>query len=254
MDLELTGKSVLITGGSRGIGRACAEIFAMEGCHLHLAARGEEDLLVTKNTLSSRYKGEVHVHAVDLSQSGDIEKLVDACVDIDVLINNAGAIPRGDLWDIEDETWKQAWELKVFGYIRLCRRYYPRMKERGRGVIINIIGAAGERPMVNYISGGMANASLMAFTKALGAHGMMTGVRVVGVNPGLIKTERLVKQLKIAAEKRFNNADRWPELMPTQPPPGDPQDVAYVVGFLASSKARYITGAIVTVDGGITKL
>jgi NAD(P)-dependent dehydrogenase (short-subunit alcohol dehydrogenase family) len=122
----------------------------------------------------------------------------------------------------------------------------------GKGVIVNIIGAAGERPRVEYIAGGAGNAALMAFTRALGARSMKDGIRVVAVNPGLIKTERLETLLKSVAQSRFNDPERWPELIPKDPPPGEPQDVAKLVAFLVSDCAKYITGTIVTVDGGVS--
>jgi hypothetical protein len=254
MDLKLQGKIALITGASRGIGRACAEVLAAEGCALHLAARSEEDLQLAKQQLEAKYDVPVSIYPVDLSRGDDARSLALACPQVDILINNAGAIPRGDLWKIEEQNWREAWDLKVFGYINLCRAVYPQMKERNCGVIINIIGAAGERPGKDYIAGGAANAALMAFTRALGARSFNDGIRVVGVNPGLIKTARLENLLKSFARKRFNDEARWKELLPKEPPPGEPADVANLVAFLASDCARYITGTIVTIDGGITAL
>ncbi len=252
MDLKLRGKIALITGASRGIGRACAEFLAAEGCALHLAARSEEDLQLAKQQLEAEYDVPVSVYPVDLSRGADARSLALACPQIEILINNAGAIPRGDLWQIEESNWREAWDLKVFGYINLCRAVYPQMKERRSGVIINIIGAAGERPGKDYIAGGAANAALMAFTRALGARSFNDGIRVVGVNPGLIKTARLETLLKSLARKKFNDETCWKEFLPKEPPPGEPSDVANLVTFLASDCARYITGTIVTVDGGVT--
>jgi NAD(P)-dependent dehydrogenase (short-subunit alcohol dehydrogenase family) len=252
MDLHLRSKVALITGGSRGIGRACAEILASEGCTLHLAARDEAILRQTKEVIASRYDVTVIIHPVDLSQGDEARALGDACAESDILVNNAGAIPRGDLWRIEEPHWREAWDLKVFGYINLCRALYTHMRSRGKGVIVNIIGAAGERPQNDYIAGGTGNAALMAFTKALGARSLRDGIRVVGVNPGLIKTERLEKLLQGLAQARFSDAGRWQELMPKDPPPGEPSDVANLVAFLVSDCAKQITGTVVTVDGGYT--
>jgi NAD(P)-dependent dehydrogenase (short-subunit alcohol dehydrogenase family) len=128
------------------------------------------------------------------------------------------------------------------------------MKTRQKGVIVNIIGAAGERPRGDYIAGSAGNAALMAFTRALGARSLKDGIRVVAVNPGLIKTERLEALLKSIAQSKFNDPKRWPELMPRDPPPGEPQDVAKLVAFLASDCAQYITGTVVTIDGGFAAL
>jgi NAD(P)-dependent dehydrogenase (short-subunit alcohol dehydrogenase family) len=250
MDLHLRGKVALITGGSRGIGRACAEILASEGCTLHLAARDEAALRQAKEMLEASFSVSVAVHLADLSRGDEARALGEACGESDILVNNAGAIPGGDLWHIEEPQWREAWDLKVFGYINLCRAVYARMRSRGRGVIVNIIGAAGERPRHDYIAGGAGNAALMVFTKTLGARSMRDGIRVVGVNPGLIKTERLEKLLQGLAQARFNDPGRWQELMPKDPPPGEPSDVANLVAFLVSDCAKHITGTVVTVDGG----
>jgi hypothetical protein len=252
MELHLKGKTVLITGASKGIGRACAMMLAAEGCNLHLAARGEEALRQTKEMIKSQHEVLVTLHAVDLSQGDAARGLADACPEIDVLVNNAGAIPRGDLWLIEEPQWRQAWDLKVFGYINLCRAVYARMRQRGKGVIINIIGAAGERPHLEYVAGGAGNAALMAFTRALGARSLRDGIRVMAINPGLIKTERLERLLRSGAQKRWGDPQRWLELLPKDPPPGEPEDIASFVAFLASERARFATGTVVTVDGGFT--
>ncbi|MDA8139323.1 MAG: short-chain dehydrogenase/reductase [Desulfobacteraceae bacterium] len=250
MDLNLKGKKVLITGGSKGIGRACAELLAAEGCTLHLAARGEEALRQTKETIASQYQTTIALHAIDLTKGDSARALATACTEIDILINNAGAIPRGDLWQIKEPQWREAWDLKVFGYINLCREVYPLMRARGKGVIINIIGAAGERPHWEYIAGGTGNAALMAFTRALGARSLRDGIRVLAINPGLIKTARLEILLRSGAQKRFGDPERWRELLPKDPPAGEPMDIANFVAFLASERARFATGSVVTVDGG----
>jgi len=250
MKLNLNGKTVLITGGSKGIGRACAEVFASEGCDLHLAARGEEALNKAREEIESRHKVKVTIHPVDLSHGDLARDLAKSCSGIDILVNNAGAIPNGDLWQIEEPRWREAWDLKLFGYINLCRAVYDQMRQAGKGIIINVIGAGGERPSYNYIAGGSANAALMAFTRALGGRSLKDGIRVVAVNPGLIKTERLEELFRTAAEKRLGDPEKWQELLPDRPPPGVPEDIAHTVVFLASDRAAYITGTVVTADGG----
>jgi len=252
MDLQLKGKKVLITGGSKGIGRSCADTLAAEGCSLELAARGKGALLGAKEAITKKFNVRVEIHAVDLSKGEDARKLAQACPDIDVLVNNAGAIPSGDLWQVDEKKWREAWDLKVFGYFNLSREVFPQMQKRGKGVIINVIGGAGERPNRRYIAGGAGNAALMAFTKAIGAKSMRDNIRVVGINPGLIKTARLEELMRSLAKARFNEPDRWQELLPSDPPPGEPEDIANMVAFLVSDLAKYVSGTIVTVDGGAT--
>ena len=163
MDLRLKGKSVLITGGSKGIGLAAAKAFAAEGCRIHLAARDRARLDKAK----AEVRGDVSVHAVDLRDGAALRRLAADCAEVDILVNNAGDIPGGTIEAIDEAKWRHAWELKVFGYVNLTRELFARMKARRAGVIVNVIGMAGEHPSFEYICGSMANAGLGAFTKAM---------------------------------------------------------------------------------------
>ena len=256
MDLELRGKTVLITGASKGIGLACAQGFAAEGARVHIAARNQAALKAASDAMSRQHGAEVFIHACDLGETQNVVALAHACADADILVNNAGAIPSGSLTEIEDERWRHAWELKVFGYINLTRELYRRMRARGSGVIINVIGVAGERPRANYIAGTSGNAALMAFTRALGSESVDHGVRVVGVNPGGVQTERAIDHLRERAERELGDASRWQEIqakaVATEPirRVGHPSQVSDLVAFLASARAAYISGTIVTIDGG----
>ena len=147
----------------------------------------------------------------------NVDRLAELHPDIDILVNNAGAIPGGTLQEIDEPRWRQAWDLKVYGYINMCRRFYALMKQRGHGVIINILGMAGERMDAGYIAGSTGNAGLMAFTKALGGAASSDNLRVVGINPGAIATDRLVTMMKKRAQDRLGDADRWEELMKPLP-------------------------------------
>ena len=183
MELNLTNKTALITGASKGIGLAVAEVFAAEGCHLHLAARNADAMMQAKAKLEAAHGVRVTVHGLDLSSTAAMEKLAAQVGDIDILINNAGDIPAGSLDVLGDADWRRGFDLKVFGYITLSRLYYPRMQGKD-GVILNIIGNSGENWDASYIAGSTGNAALMSFTKALGGASLNHGVRVVAVNPG----------------------------------------------------------------------
>jgi hypothetical protein len=250
MDLELTGRSALVTGASRGIGLACARALAAEGCRIHMAARTLDDLQTSADGISTDYGVDVTVHAVDLSLAAGQEALLESAGDADIVVNNAGAIPGGDLQTIDEQTWREGWELKVFGYVNLCRAILPRMESRGDGVIVNVIGTGGERPSPGYIAGAAGNAGLMAFTRALGSRSLRHGVRVVAVNPGLIVTDRMTSLLERQAKDQFGDPTRWQEMIPTDPAPGQPEHVGEVVAFLASPRAAHVSGTVVTVDGG----
>lgn len=250
MDLELRGRRVLITGGSKGIGRACALAFAREGASLVLVARDEAELGAAADAARAAGAPEVATVAVDLSEEDGQLEVVDRCTEVDVVVNNAGAIPPGGVDAVSTEEWRRAWDLKVFGYISLCRHFQPRLAARGGGVIVNVIGAAGIRPQPSYIAGGTGNAALVALTQALGSRSLREGVRVVGVNPGLVLTDRMASLLQAAAERRFGDAARWKELVPTDPPPADPAQVADVVTFLASARASHVSGCVIPIDGG----
>jgi len=253
VELELTNKTVLFTGASKGIGLAVAEVFAAEGCNLHLAARNGEAMREAKRTIEASHGVKVWVHELDLSTTAAMEQLAAAVGDVDILINNAGDIPAGSIETLSDADWRLGFDLKLFGYVNLTHEIYARMKQRGSGVIINNIGNSGENWDYNYVAGSTGNAAIMAFTKAVGGVSLDFGVRVVGVNPGPIATDRMLRMMKHRAREKLGDESRWREYLRDYPGGrmGTAEEVADLMAFLASPRAGYITGTIVTIDGGV---
>lgn len=257
MDLRLKGQRALVTGASKGIGFATAASLAAEGCHLDLAARSQDGLEAAALRLRALVAGiDIRLHLTDLSRLEDQERLAAACAEVDILVNNAGSNPAGDLTETPDPTWREAWDLKVFGYLNLTRAMLVTMKARGSGVILNVIGYAGERLRARYIVGTTSNAALMAFTRSVGSQSTDYGVRVVGLNPGFTSTDRAANILRTISESQFGSAEEWREVERGLDLPfgrmGTPEEVADVIAFLVSPRASYVSGTIVTVDGGAT--
>lgn len=254
MDLLLKGKRVLITGASQGIGEGLARGFAEEGCDLFLVARSADRLARIADEIRSSFGVKVDVRARDLTEPGVIAEIAADTDPVDVLVNNAGTIPSGSLADVDEASWRAGWDLKVYGYINLIREVYPRMKARGGGVIINNIGNGGEVFDPEYVAGTTGNAALMAFTRAIGGHSLDDNIRVVGVNPGPVDTDRIRNMLRKRARSWLGDENRYEELMQRYPlgRPAHLGEVTDLILFLASSRSGYTTGAIFTVDGGIT--
>src|SRR5437763_1716015 len=213
MELGLRGRKALVTGASKGIGRACAEVLAEEGVDVVLVSRTAADLEAVRAKIAGEHNVAVRYYALDLSDSKNVDKLAAECPEIDILINNAGAIPGGNIAQIDEARWRQAWDLKVFGYINMTRHFYALMAQRKSGVIVNILGAAGENPDFDYVAGSSGNASLMAFTRAMGGTAPRDNLRVIGINPGPVLTDRLLTLMRTRAESQLGDAEKWSEYM-----------------------------------------
>jgi NAD(P)-dependent dehydrogenase (short-subunit alcohol dehydrogenase family) len=253
MDLGLRGKSAIITGGSKGIGRAAALRFVEEGASVLVCARGTEALDETAAAARKiNESARVVTAEADLTQPEAIRRVVEegarAFGHIDILVNNAGSARPGEFLKLSDGAWIEDFALKFFGYVRMAREVMPHMARQHSGTIVNIIGTGGLRPTAGYMVGGAANAALNHFTKALADEGSQHGVRVVGINPGPILTERL--QLFTERNARGRNLEEIYSRMTPLGRAGKPEEVGDLIAFLASPRAAFIHGANITIDGG----
>ncbi|MEM9140310.1 MAG: short-chain dehydrogenase/reductase [Pseudomonadota bacterium] len=249
MDLGLNGKKVVVTGGSKGIGLATAHAFAAEGANVVISARSADALNDAAKDISG-----ATVLATDLSTDAGREALFAAHGDADILVNNAGAIPAGDIETVTLESWREGWELKVWGYIHLCKLFVPAMKARGVGTIVNIIGMGGRAVRPGYIAGASGNAALIGFTQALGAETPASNVRVFGINPAPTLTDRIKTMARVWAERDLGDPERWEEKLDQSKMPfgriKTPEEVGALAAMLCAPQVHYLSGTVIDMDGG----
>ncbi|MBL8361666.1 MAG: SDR family oxidoreductase [Rubrivivax sp.] len=255
MDLELGGKHVLVTGGSRGIGLACVRAFAAEGARVSLVARDAARLDAAVAALADdghRTRG----WACDLTDASAAAAMVDSvwreAGPVDVLVNSAGAARRTPFDELTPQAWHDAMQAKFFAYIHVMDPLVKRMGARGSGAIVNVVGLGGKVATTTHLAGGSANAALMLASAGLANAYAPRGVRINAVNPGLTQTERLNEG--IAAEARAQGVApeevlrRHHERLPLRRI-AQPEEIASVVVFLASARASHVTGAVLSLDG-----
>jgi 3-oxoacyl-[acyl-carrier protein] reductase len=255
MDLKLSGKVAIVTGASRGIGRAIAQALAAEGVKIAAVARSRDQL----DDLAASIRTECLVQAVDLRERASAAAVVDATVAkfgaIDLLVNNAGATKRGDFFELSDDDWDDGFALKFFGAMRLSRAAWTHL-QASRGSIVNIIGIGGRTGSAEFAIGGSVNAACRLLTKALADRGVKDGVRVNAINPGSIKTARLDVRLKSFAEEHNIDLTRAEEQLARASGIarfGEPSEIAAAVAFLASPQCGFCHGALLDIDGGQTR-
>lgn len=253
MQLGLEGKSVLITGATRGIGLAAARGFLAEGCKVIITGRSDAALDAARERLGDTPN--LTRIVTDLVAPEAPKALSDRVGAIDVLVNNAGATPTGPIEDLDIDAWRAGLGLKVIATADLTKHVYARMCAQSSGVIINVIGNCGERPDPEIIIGTVANSGMMNFTRALGSVSVNHGVRVLGVNPGATLTERLEYVMREKARERTGDPDTWEDLMTPLPygRASRPDEQADMIVFAASERCSYVSGTILTVDAGIAQ-
>ena len=260
MDLELKDRIALVTGASRGIGRAVALALAREGARVALCSRKAADLDDAAARIRQATGAEALCVPGDLSTLAGVEAAVKATHSrfgrIDVLVNNAGAIRGGDFLAIPDAQWSEDWSLKLLGYIRMARAVFPLMQAQGGGRICNVVGAASRNPTPAYLTGGAANAALINFTKGLADLGGPSKILVTAVSPAATATERWDDMIT----ERANATGRSVAELQAEAARAyalgriaTPEDIADMVTFLVSARASFVTGICVTVDGGATR-
>jgi 3-oxoacyl-[acyl-carrier protein] reductase len=260
MDLGLKGKVALVTGGSKGIGKAVARGLAEEGAKVAICARTKSELETAAAELGKTTGGEIFAVAGDLTREADVQKIVEATVGrfgrIDILVNNAGAAPGGLLLELSEEDWQQALQLKFMGYVRCMKAVIPHMLKQGGGRIVNIVGNDGVKPIGVELTPSAANAADLAVTVALAEQYGRQNICINAINPGPVATERwdglfagIAKVRKIAvaeAQKRAEHSIPLGRIC-------TPEEVANVAVFVASARASFMNGAVITLDGGQRK-
>lgn len=255
MDLQLHGKVALVSGASRGIGRAIVETLAAEGAHVVAVARTAELL---QPLVAGLPQAGLAV-AADLREPAAAARVVAAAQThfggLDILVNNAGATVRGDFLALDEAQWQDGFALKFFGAVRLSRAAWP-LLQAARGAIVNVVGIGGRTGSAEFTIGGSVNAAVLNLTKSLADRGVADGVRVNAVNPSAIATERLATRVQaLARERGVDETAAAAEIARSLRVArfGTPQEIAAAVAFLASPRAAYCQGAVLDVDGGQTR-
>ena len=259
MELELNGKVALVTGANRGIGAAIAAELAREGMHLYLVARDSAKLHDVADSLVKTANIDVQVFSADLRDPDAPRQAIAAAVGhfgrLDLLVNNAGATKRADFFTLTEEDWQDGFALKFHGYVRMTRAAWPHLRST-KGGIVNIVGIGSRAGSAEFTIGGSVNVALLNFTKAMADIGIQQGVRVNAINPGLIATDRFVRNVeRVMRERGLSRDEALTFLVSSHGTTrvGTPREIGSLVAYLASPKADFIQGSIIDIDGGATR-
>lgn len=260
MNMGLKGKVAMLTGASEGIAKSTAYILAAEGVSVSLCARNIERLSAVATDIEATTGSKALAVQADMTKLEDIRTFVRRTAEhfgkIDILVNSAGASPFAEVLDLTDEQWAGDMDLKFLGFVRASREVAPHMIKQGGGVIVNVIGAGGKMIYECHVSGGAGNAALMLFTVGFATEVGKHNVRVVGINPGPVKTARYGRLVSALAKHKGKTEEEIDAEFRGQIPLGricEPEDVGNLVAFLASDRGSFINGTVVTLDGGMGK-
>jgi 3-oxoacyl-[acyl-carrier protein] reductase len=259
MDLALRGKVALVTGGSGGIGAAVAAELAREGVDLCLVGRDRAKLDGIADSISKTFGTRVAVHAGNLREPETAAAAVAAAIgafgSLDIVVNAAGDTKRDDFFALSDDDWLSGFSTKFHGCVRTTRAAWPHLR-KSQGVVLNIVGVGSRSGLAEFTIGGSVNSALLNFTKAMADRGIPEGVRVNAINPGLIETGRLTHTIeRRMREESCSREEAVASLLASRGTTrvGRPEEVGWLAAFLASSKAAFIQGAIIDIDGGNTR-
>ncbi|MFQ5850022.1 MAG: SDR family oxidoreductase [Candidatus Binatia bacterium] len=260
MDLGLRGKVALVTGGSKGIGKAVALALAREGSKVAICARGEALLKQTSEQIQRATGSEVVPFVADLTCMEEVTRLVEGVIShfghINVLVNNAGSAPGGLLENLTEGDWAQALQLKFMGYVRCCKAVLPYMRKQGWGRVVNIVGNDGVKQSYWEITAGAANAADLNLTLSLAEQYGKENITFVAINPGPVRTERWDSLLGALARDKGISVKEADQRANSSIPLGricTPEEVADLVTFLASERAHFVNGTMINIDGAQRK-
>jgi NAD(P)-dependent dehydrogenase (short-subunit alcohol dehydrogenase family) len=254
LDLGLTGKVAIVTGGSEGLGRATAERLAREGARVTICARRKDVLERAAEAIGKATGGEVLARAADVTRAEDVEAVVAATVErfggVDILVNNAGTSSAGAFADVDDQTWHYDIELKLMAAIRFCRSVIPLMQKRGGGRIINVTTVGGKAPAPRALPTSVTRAAGINLTKSLASEYAASGILVNTICLGLVKSAQWERRAKGDVEAYYKDVAKRVPVGRV----GEAEEFADLVAFLVSARAAYITGTAINFDGGMTSV
>lgn len=260
MNLDIKGKTAVVAGSSRGLGRAVAETLAAEGVHLVLCSRSKEAIKTVAREIQDQFGVEVWADAVDVRHENEVQRLVSAGLDkfgrVDILVTNAGGPPATRFAETETAEWREGIDLNLMSTIFLCRAVVPSMRRERWGRIVAITSVAVKQPIDGLVLSNVARLGVLGLTKTMAAELAPHGITVNTVCPGYTRTDRLEELARQIAEKETISEqavyDRWTDLIPMGRL-GRPEEFAAMVAFLVSERASYVTGTCIQIDGGFVR-